>query len=78
MRRFCAPADETPNAFGGWFEHVRAFEAVVAALGPKRACVIEYEQMHTDLRGTLARLAVSNGLFGAVHPYPKPTPKAYP
>ena len=32
MRRFCAPADETPNAFGGWFEHVRAFEAVVAAL----------------------------------------------
>ena len=61
MRRFCAPADETPNAFGGWFEHVRAFEAVVAALGPKRACVIEYEQMHTDLRGTLARLAALLG-----------------
>ena len=28
MNRFCAAADQTPNAFGGWFEHVREFEEV--------------------------------------------------
>ena len=57
MNRFLAPAHETPNAFGGWFEHVRAFEGVVARLGPERALVIEYEHMHTDMPGCLARLA---------------------
>ena len=61
MNRFLAPADETPNAFGGWFEHVRSFEALVRSLGPGRACVIEYEEMHADLRGCLARLAALLG-----------------
>jgi len=57
MNRFLAPAEETPNAFGGWFEHVRAFEELVTRLGPERACVIEYEKMHSDIHGCLARLA---------------------
>ena len=57
MDRFCAAADATPNAFGGWFEHVAAFEALAAALGPARALVIEYEEMHVDLPTQLRRLA---------------------
>lgn len=57
MDRFLAPAAETPNAFGGWFEHVLAFEGLVERLGPGRACIVEYEAMHTDMPGCLARLA---------------------
>jgi hypothetical protein len=57
MDRFCAAADATPNAFGGWFEHVAAFEALAAALGPARALVVEYEEMHADLPAQLQRLA---------------------
>ena len=40
MRRFGA-ADETPNAFGAWPEHVRAFEQLAAP--QTRAVVVEYE-----------------------------------
>ena len=61
MNRFLAPPDQTPNAFGGWFEHVAAFERLVRSLGPERALVIEYEEMHADLRGCLARLAALLG-----------------
>ena len=61
MRRFLAPDAETPNAFGGWFEHVATFEEEVRALGPKRACLIEYEAMHSDLPGCLAKLAALLG-----------------
>lgn len=57
MNRFLASAAETPNAFGGWFEHVRAFELLVQSLGPERACVIEYEEMHRDMPSCLERLA---------------------
>ena len=57
MNRFLAPADETPNAFGGWFEHVRAFEELATRLGPERCCVLEYEHMHADMPACLARLA---------------------
>ena len=60
MRRFCAPADETPNAFGAWPEHVRAFEQLAARL-QARAVIVEYEKMHEDLRGTLQRLAALIG-----------------
>ena len=61
MNRFLAPAHETPNAFGGWFEHVQQFEQLVTRLGPERACLIEYEDMHADLRGCLKRLAALLG-----------------
>ena len=57
MNRFLASNEDTPNAFGGWFEHVLAFEQMTRRLGPTRACVIEYEEMHSDLPGCLARLA---------------------
>ena len=57
MNRFLASGHETPNAFGGWFEHVLAFEQLVARLGPERAIVIEYEHMHSDRRACLTRLA---------------------
>ena len=55
--RFLASAEETPNAFGGWFEHVKSFEALIHELGPTRACLIEYEGMHDDMKGCLTRLA---------------------
>ena len=61
MNRFLAPAERTPNAFGGWFEHVADYEALVAALGPKRALLIEYEEMHANLMGQLRRLAAFLG-----------------
>merc|ERR1719313_1180214 len=57
MNRFLASDEETPNAFGSWFAHVAAFEGFAARLGPERACVVEYETMHADLRGCLTRLA---------------------
>ena len=57
MNRFLASAEETPNAFGGWFEHVKSFEALIHELGPTRACLIEYEGMHDDMKGCLTRLA---------------------
>ena len=61
MERFLAPATRTPNAFGGWPEHVAGFEALVAALGPERAVLVEYEEMHADLPGQLRRLAALLG-----------------
>jgi hypothetical protein len=36
---------------------VLAFEGLVRRLGPERACVIEYEQMHADMPTCLERLA---------------------
>ena len=33
----------------------------MAALGPDRACVVEYEEMHADMPGALARLARTLG-----------------
>ena len=57
MKRFCASAEETPNAFGPWPEHVLAFESLAARLGPQRACIVEYEGMHRDLSGTLEKIA---------------------
>jgi len=60
MDRFTAPALETPNAFGGWFEHVRSFELLARQLG-SRACVLEYEAMHADLPGCLRKLAALLG-----------------
>ncbi len=61
MDRFVAPADVTPNAFGGWPEHVAAFERLARRLGPERACVLEYEAMHSDMRGSLRALAALLG-----------------
>eukprot|EP00802_Teleaulax_amphioxeia_P019101 Tamp_19322.p1 GENE.Tamp_19322~~Tamp_19322.p1 ORF type:complete len:341 (-),score=75.24 Tamp_19322:245-1183(-) len=61
MNRFLASAERTPNAFGGWFEHVAEFEALVDRLGPERAVIIEYEEMHQDLQGQLRRLATLLG-----------------
>ena len=58
---------------------MRAFEAVVASLGPERACVIEYEQMHGDLRGTLARLAaLQHGQSVGPEANPDPDPNPHP
>ena len=61
MQRFLAPAARTPNAFGGWPEHVTGFEQLVAKLGPERAVLVEYEEMHADLPGQLRRLAALLG-----------------
>ena len=61
MNRFLAPADETPNAFGGWFEHVASAEQRVAELGPERGCLVEYEDMHMDMPAVLTRLAQTLG-----------------
>jgi hypothetical protein len=61
MNRFLTPAERTPNAFGGWIEHVAEYEALVGALGPKRALLIEYEEIHADLMGQLRRLVAFLG-----------------
>ena len=57
MNRFLASADETPNAFGGWFEHVAETEALVNQMGPERACLLEYELMHSEMGASLEKLA---------------------
>ena len=36
---------------------VKSFEALIHELGPTRACLIEYEGMHDDMKGCLTRLA---------------------
>jgi hypothetical protein len=61
MDRFTASPEATPNAFGGWYEHVRAFERLASRIGPARALVIEYEAMHTDLPACLRQLAALLG-----------------
>ena len=60
VNRFVAAEADTPNAFGGWWEHVRDFEQLMAQL-PSRALIVEYEALHTDMQGSLQRLAALLG-----------------
>ena len=58
MRRFCAPADETPNAFGAWPEPCAPTSS---SRRPRRAPSSSSTRRCTDLRATLQRLAALIG-----------------
>ena len=47
MNRWLSPAEACPNAFGGWFEHIRGFEKLARdSNGPdgQRVLIVESGQ----------------------------------
>jgi len=56
------PPEHCPDAYGSYYAHVRGMDGLISRVGPERATVVYYEQLHEDFEGEITRLALFLGI----------------